>query len=1040
MPEWLEWWGRRKGIGLIGTGDFTHPAWRAELKEKLQPAEEGLYTLREEYRNKEGLPPGTEAPRFVLTGEISSIYKKDGKVRKVHNVILLPGLEEAEKLAVRLEAVGNLHSDGRPILGLDSRDLLEIMLETCPQAVLIPAHIWTPHFSLFGAYSGFDCIEDCFGDLTSHIHALETGLSSDPPMNWRLSALDGYQLVSHSDAHSPSRLGREANLMDGPLSYPGLVQAVQTGKGLHGTLEFFPEEGKYHYDGHRNCNVCFKPEESIRTKGICPVCGRQITVGVLHRVEELADRPEGYVPAGANPFERLVPLPEVIASCTGLSPNSKKVAAQTDGLLGALGPEIPLLRECPVKEIERVAGPAVAEGIRRVREGDVRPFPGYDGAYGQVQILTQPEIERLNGQTSLFAFPEAPVAQPAGKERRAGGMAASRRVQVEQPAPAVKQELNQRQKEAARAQGTAVAVIAGPGTGKTGTLAARVAFLVEEQGVKAANIAAVTFTNQAAKELRDRLETRLGKRAVRGMTIGTFHSICLQMSGGLDAPTLLSEEEALAEAEEACTALSLCCKPRALLRRISAVKCGAALEEEPEEIQKGYAAYQAALEADCAMDYDDLLLRALAQWESPGAGRAFAHLLVDEFQDIDPLQYRLIRAWCKDSGNLFVIGDPDQSIYGFRGADSRCFERLQQDFAPVCTIRLEQNYRSSPQIVACALAAIAPNPAPIPRSLEAVRPEGPRVRLITAADPFAEALYIVKQINRMVGGVDMLDTHTALAAEEARRGLSDIAILYRTHRQAELLEYCLKKEGVPYAVTGRESYLSAPEVRGAIDFLRFLHHPGDRPALRGLLRRAGVERRWARAYEQGEQTPAALAALLKPALQELPPWLSWMMEKGDKRSAGKPAALLEEWMRLTGQEQTQQMERLLYLASRHRTLGDFLQNVTLGREGDVTRGGRKRMAADAVSLMTLHGAKGLEYPVVFLCGISRGVLPLELPGRVSDLEEERRLFYVGITRAKEELTLMAGNEPSAFLQALPPDLLEGGAAKRKETAQQLSLF
>lgn len=1033
VPEWLEWWGRKKGIELIGTGDFTHPAWREELKEKLQPAEDGLYTLREEFRQKEGLPPGTKAPRFVLTGEISSIYKKNGRVRKVHNVILLPGLEEAEKLSLRLETIGNLHSDGRPILGLDSRDLLEIMLESCPQAVLIPAHIWTPHFSLFGAYSGFDRIEDCFEDLTPYIHAVETGLSSDPPMNWRLSALDGYQLVSHSDAHSPSRLGREANLMDGALSYSGLVQAVQTGKGLYGTLEFFPEEGKYHYDGHRNCDVCLKPEDTIRTGGVCPVCGRQITIGVLHRVEELADRPEGYIPAHAKPFERLVPLSEVIASCSGLSAGSKKVAAQTEALLNALGPEIPLLRECPAEEIERTAGPAVAEGIRRVRAGRVRPFPGYDGAYGRVQILTQPEIERLNGQTSLFSFTERSVPQPKIKTHLP--IEKKKTESVKAADSTLHHELNERQKEAVAAQEKTVAVIAGPGTGKTGTLVSRIAFLIEQLGTKASNIAAVTFTNQAARELRERLHTRLGKRAVKGITIGTFHSVCLQMLGD-DAPVLLGEEEALEEAEEICVSLSLSCKPRTLLRRISAVKYGAPLEEEPLEIQKGYAGYQAALESDCAMDYDDLLLRGLAQWEAPDAGRAFAHLLVDEFQDIDPLQYRLIRAWCKDSGSLFVIGDPDQSIYGFRGADSRCFERLEEDFTPVRTIRLEKNYRSTPQIVSCALEAIAPNAATTPRTLEAVRAGGPRVRLITAADPFAEALYIVKQINRMVGGVDMLDTHTGMGAEEGRRGFSDIAVLYRTHRQAEMLEYCLKKEGIPYAVTGRESYLSAPEVRKAVEFLRFLHNPGDCSALRGLLRHAGMERSWAEKYSEGEQSPAALAALLL----DPPQWLVWMAENSEKAVSSKPMVLLERWMDMTEQEQSQPMERLLYTAARHRTLGEFLQNLTLGGEGDVTRSGGKRMTADAVSLMTLHGAKGLEFPVVFLCGLSRGILPLEAPGRISDLEEERRLFYVGITRAKEELTLMAGEEPSVFLQSLSPAFLEGGATQRKETAQQLSLF
>ena len=256
----LDLWARRKGIGLLGTGDFTHPAWRAELTEMLEEAEEGLYRLRDEYR----LPCETagDTPRFVVSGEISTIYKRGGKTRKVHHVILLPGLEAAETLSHRLEAIGNLHSDGRPILGLDSRDLLEITLDCCPRAIFIPAHIWTPHFSLFGAFSDFSTLEECYGDLSGHIHALETGLSSDPPMNRRLSMLDRYLLVSNSDAHSPAKLGREANVLEGAPSYPALRRALETGEGLHGTVEFYPEEGKYHLDGHRRCQCCLEPAET----------------------------------------------------------------------------------------------------------------------------------------------------------------------------------------------------------------------------------------------------------------------------------------------------------------------------------------------------------------------------------------------------------------------------------------------------------------------------------------------------------------------------------------------------------------------------------------------------------------------------------------------------------------------------------------------------------------------------------------------------------------------------------------------------------
>ena len=386
-PEHLDLWARRKGIHIVGTGDFTHPAWREELKEKLEPAEDGLYVLKDGYRIKEDPVPDGKIPRFVVTGEISSIYKKNGKTRKVHSLILLPGLEDAERISARLEQIGNIHSDGRPILGLDCRNLLEIVLELCPRAVYVPAHIWTPHFSMFGAFSGFDTVEECFEDLTPYIHAVETGLSSDPPMNWRVSALDRFQLISNSDAHSPAKLGREANLFDISLSYEGLYQAIQTGEGLGGTIEFFPEEGKYHMDGHRKCGLRLTPSETIRYGGRCPVCGRKITIGVSHRIGELADRPEGYVKPGAKPFESLVPLPEVIGASVGRGAAGVKVQREYRRLLAELGPEFEILRNIPPEDIRRAAGERVAEGIQRLRNGQVECVPGFDGEYGVIRLF-----------------------------------------------------------------------------------------------------------------------------------------------------------------------------------------------------------------------------------------------------------------------------------------------------------------------------------------------------------------------------------------------------------------------------------------------------------------------------------------------------------------------------------------------------------------------------------------------------------------------------------------------------------------------------
>lgn len=387
-PEQLVFWARRKGLTLIGTGDLTHPGWRDELRTKLEEAEEGLWRLKPSCE----LPPGSDLPmaptvRFVLAGEVSTVYKKAGKTRKVHHLILLPHFEAAERLAGRLERYGNLHSDGRPTLGLDSRDLLAITLEVAPAAVLIPAHIWTPHYSVFGMKTGFNSLEECYGDLTAEIHAVETGLSSDPAMNRRLRILDDYALVSNSDAHSPAKLAREATRFETELSFSGLRRALRRPfPGLMGTVEFFPEEGKYHWDGHRACGVRWSPQQTMAAGERCPVCGRRVTVGVLHRVAVLADRAEEGQPPAARPAERLLSLSKIIAEAEQAGEGTKKVQRLYDRMLATHGPELSILREVPLEDLAETAGVRVAEGVRRVRLGLFKVTPGYDGVYGTVEI------------------------------------------------------------------------------------------------------------------------------------------------------------------------------------------------------------------------------------------------------------------------------------------------------------------------------------------------------------------------------------------------------------------------------------------------------------------------------------------------------------------------------------------------------------------------------------------------------------------------------------------------------------------------------
>ena len=406
-PEGLFQWAQLKGVGVCGTGDCTHPSWFNELRGKLVEDAPGLYALKPGLRDAagQGVPEACRAPvRFAVTGEISSIYKRGGACRKVHSIILLPSFETAGRLNTRLAQIGNILSDGRPILGLDPRNLLELLLETDPRAALIPAHIWTPWFSMLGAKSGFDSLEECFGDLSPHIFAVETGLSSDAPMNHRIRCLDRVALISNSDLHSPANLGRNANTFFGEPSYDAMLNGLRAKDPAvcGGTVDLFPEEGKYHLDGHRACRVRLTPEKSMAMDNLCPACGKPLTIGVLHRVVEL-ERKQGTESChrGLSPLELpnshtlelpsrlpyryIVPLPELLAQQLGTGPASKKVASAYTALLAQAGPELPLLLDADARTLAALGG--MGEAVQKVREGRVIREGGYDGEYGAVRVL-----------------------------------------------------------------------------------------------------------------------------------------------------------------------------------------------------------------------------------------------------------------------------------------------------------------------------------------------------------------------------------------------------------------------------------------------------------------------------------------------------------------------------------------------------------------------------------------------------------------------------------------------------------------------------
>ena len=392
--EKISQWAKIKGIKVVGTGDFTHPVWFSELKEKLEPAAPGLFKLKKD----------DNGTFFILTSEISCIYAKNNKVRKIHVVIFAPSLEVVEEINKKLNAIGNLKSDGRPILGLDAKELLRIIMGVSQDCLFVPAHCLTPWFSIFGSKSGFDSVEECFEELSPHIFALESGLSADPAMIWRIP--DGRRLciISNSDAHSPEKMGREANVFDTDIDYQSIVSAIKAkdpSKFLY-TVEFYPEEGKYHYDGHRLCKVCLSPEESRKYNEICPVCGRSLTIGVANRVAKISDKEEDFVPENAIPFRKMVPLKEIVAECLGVGVLSLAVKKEYDKLINAFDSEFSVLLDASVSDIEKASDKLIAEAVKRVREGNLSISPGFDGEFGKVSIFSQKENKTKISQKVLF--------------------------------------------------------------------------------------------------------------------------------------------------------------------------------------------------------------------------------------------------------------------------------------------------------------------------------------------------------------------------------------------------------------------------------------------------------------------------------------------------------------------------------------------------------------------------------------------------------------------------------------------------------------
>lgn len=1024
-PRHLSAWAEVKGLDVLGTGDCTHPEWLDELEDQLvEDSQSGLFRLKEPAELGKEIPRFDETAMhgrslFMLQGEISSIYKRGGKVRKVHNLVFMPTFEAARKFSNRLGEIGNITSDGRPILGMDSRDILDLVLETHPLAFLIPAHIWTPWFSLFGSKSGFDTIEECYGDYASEIFALETGLSSDPEMNWLWSALDRFTLVSNSDAHSGDKLGRECNLFAGDISYEGMYRSLR-GEGLGhnflGTMEFFPEEGKYHLDGHRKCNVVMEPRETLTRDGICPVCGKPLTVGVLHRVLSLADRDTPEQPSKAGDYSSLIPLPELMGEVLGVGAKTKKVMTLYAEAIHSLGSEMAILRDVPEEDIRKVH-PLLAEAVSRMRKGEVLRQPGFDGEYGVVRVFSQKERNEFKHGKSLIDVPEKISGLTPEEEASSLPVFNTAVQQRQEQSEGIV--YNESQQRAITSTPDPLLVMAGPGTGKTRTLVGRIAHLLSS-GVQARQILALTFTRRAAKELTTRLTDSI-QNAVSIPRADTLHGLAFEywQNSYSDAPTLLSEEGSKRVFEEANAEAT---KQQSKKAWETISLCRERMEPCPLEFQSAYENYSHLKDSWNLADYTDLLEFWLESLTNNVFVRPWTNVLVDEIQDLSPLQLAVVSELVSQDNQhgqgFFGIGDPDQSIYGFRGAHGGVQEFLMQELPSLNTIQLSENYRSAQQIVDYASALM--QPARKTQPIEAKKNIAAEIRMFEAPTSEAEASWIGEQLRGLLGQTSHSlqdNTQERLLGGELSPG--DIAILVRFKALIPVLSQTLNRLGIPCAVPEQEAFWVDPRIELILAAAgRFV----------GIASKEG---------EEQIQCPDSVLAKGPQAiavyLEDIPPFdrLFW------KSTAFK---------------------QLVKQYKEHKGWAGLLNWINLQTELDLVR-----QKSEKVQIMSMHASKGLEFKAVFLPAIEDGILPYcgmdtltGIPKGVfehHDIEEERRLLYVAITRAEQVLFLSHSAKrmiygrtvhlaPSRFLQDLPNEGLMHSAlkAKKKHKETQLSLL
>ena len=1050
-PESLDMWARIKGISLVGTGDFTHPGWLEELKEKLEPAEQGLFRIKKEFLKESQLltkTGETDLTRFMLTAEISNIYKKNGKVRKVHNVILAPDFETVEKIQAELERLGfNIRSDGRPILGMDSRDLLELVLNCSDNIFFIPAHIWTPWFSALGAKSGFESIRECYDDLSEHIYAVETGLSSDPPMNWLCSFLDEYTLIANSDAHSPEKLGRNANLINTELSYDHVIDALKTGDPakFSGTIDFFPQEGKYHYAGHRKCNVCLDPAETTLNRGICPVCNKPLTMGVLNRVVDLSDRDSVLERKTRAPFYSLIPLKEILSEIMNTGPSSKKIEKYYQSIIQKAGSEFNILLNHSIEEVRTYASDILTEAIRRMRNREVIVKEGFDGEFGHIKVFSEQELISF-GTPDLLSVTTGSFEKQAIKpvdlisfdlksyislKTRTDGSSNL----ISDKTPKKDDDLNPDQLKAVEHLYGPALVIAGPGTGKTRVLIQRIINLIKKQKVNPKNILAITFTNKASGEIKERVKKDFGNEPVSEITISTFHSLGYEILKKYHSNSADNKHLKIVDEEDKRYLLSRWMKiGQKEIAKISGLISQIKQDQDTIEVtaeQKDiFKKYQAFLNEHDLFDLDDLIIEPVRLLETNMAIRKeledqYQWILIDEYQDINNSQYRLIRLLSeKNQNNLFVIGDPNQAIYGFRGADVTFIKQFKHDYPEANLFNLKTSYRCSDQILTISREIIKDQQFGT-SLLEGIH-KGVNVKIHEEATDKSEAEFVARTIEEMIGGLRFFSMDSKIssgAGDPHINSLSDFAVLCRTSRQMKVIGKALNDHSIPYQAVTESSFFKAPQIRSIIDMINLGLHPDN------ILVKEKTDKNDLLHFFRSEE--------LKKLVDHSAP--SDLIPTIINRYFIDPRSI-----------NPNEQKKLLAIAKRFTSNEVFLKFALLGANIDTFQ-----PDIENVNLMTLHASKGLEFKCVFIVGCEDGLLPYSIfRDQISDTEEEQRLLYVGMTRAKRYLYLTHAKKRflmgqslelnrSRFLINIEKELVDFSKGKRKESppkSNQLELF